>query len=322
MRVTVGTQGSGKTYYSVKYLSTVLEKNPQKEVFTNIDSLKFPSSSIKDFLIKLRTSYDYYQRNIDSDDRYIKIPSVVLIDESHNYFRKDDDMLVWLVTEHRHLDIDLVLITQSLLLIHYKYRIFDIIIEAYPPSATLSNSSLRYAEYSGEINANTLIRKFTLKKDKKIFDLYKSGDILPTNRPFLKWIILIIVLFSFFIALMYWFSSTFTSKDNNTTIQDTNISKNSLSSTSLNTEKSNFSDEILITILFDKSSGKYQYNSFIFDSYIYKKYSFHVVDEICYDNICSSSVLVSSAFLKIFTFDDKKKSTFDMPTFDSNITNL
>jgi len=312
MFLITGVQGSGKTYYGVKLLKELLSKPKfiNSKIYTNIDNFQLSHFLIKDLFLELETAYKHYLKYRDGVDennnkinRYLDLTSIVLMDEAHNYLNKSNDLLVWFVTEHRHLNIELIVLTQKETLIHHSLRIYDRIIEALPPSSTFSSSYLRYNEYSGLISSATKIRSFNEKKDKSIFAIYKSGDILETKRPFFKWILiafaLIIVVVLFFLRFL---DSFYSSNDdvNQVGIKlDKNISKVSING-DLDTKINLLDDYVLITILFDKKSGKYQYDSFIFDSYIYKKFDFHVIDEACYDNICASSVFVTSSFVNIF----------------------
>ena len=214
-----GLQGSGKSYkatYDMFY-----QANKYHKIYTNIDGIKTNEKinllQFKDFMNG--TLFDVYQKQVEFDlsfDECIEdlkkadiLPENVskdnrvlfVIDEAQNYFGKSAKLLpqlVWFITQHRHLFIELYLITQKYTLLRSDYHLFNLVYEAYPPVKQFSKNSIKYKEYAGlPLNDDNFVRSFSLKKEQKIFDMYVSGDKVESpnilKRYFIYFIILVLL---------------------------------------------------------------------------------------------------------------------------------
>ena len=226
-----GLQGSGKSYkatYDMFYQS-----DKYSIIFTNIDGIKttdkIKSLRFKEFMnsilleiynkqVSLDLSFDdcindlieadILPVNVSKDNRVLFV-----IDEAQNYFGKSVKLLpqlVWLITQHRHLYIELYLITQKYTLLRSDYHLFNLVYEAYPPVKQFSKKTIKYAEYTGlPLNDDNLSKKFSLKKEQKIFDMYESGDKVESPNILKRYIIMFVFLLAFVSLGFYFFLSIF-----------------------------------------------------------------------------------------------------------------
>lgn len=218
-----GVPGSGKSYMAVKMISDLL-KNKDNVVLSNIENFRIDRWKL----------YRDYQINRISDTTFISIESgeyiditkelthlgssffnynnikkylsnekfknknvYIFIDECQRFFPrwyKDTDV-IYFFDYHRHLGINIYLISQSInkispdivALAEYELR-------AVPPSLKFKNMFVYKRIISGDI-----IGRQILKKDKRIFSLYKSFDVNNdiTKVPYFVYFIPIFFIISF-----------------------------------------------------------------------------------------------------------------------------
>jgi len=256
-----GKPRSGKTFFAVKKLNDILyEKEVSYSyVFTNVGGLKYDklndiaSEQNKNLLYRpLKFSKLYIHLKalykiavIDElDDEYLLDycfdhdlnNALIVIDEFHNFFNKQDKILIWWLTYHGHLFQDIFLITQNKALVASCYRqIPEYFTKALPASHRVQADSLRYEEYSDYANSKAeLIRSFSLKTDPKIFNLYKSGDVKKPKlflwKKILGFAFTILIVIGLFYGMLQYFSPdlpeepgpTQETQKENTTLQRTN----------------------------------------------------------------------------------------------------
>lgn len=221
-----GIPGSGKSYYGIfniainfakdlkdhkKFKSYALSKTKYKTCLTNINELKFDKfdnvkeldfSKFKITLSKLHNLYKLGKSDTELEE-YVKdedfFYSLIVVDECHNFLNKDDEVLVWWLSYHRHFFQDIILITQDIPLVNKKYKSFtEFYYKAIPSSRKIFNLNMIYHQYSGYQMFKT--QKITSKKlpiVKDIFTLYGSGE---NNKQ--KSIILYFLLLAFGFALV------------------------------------------------------------------------------------------------------------------------
>lgn len=226
-----GLQGSGKSYKAAYDMH--FQSNKYHKIFTNIDGIKTTGKiellQFKDFMND--TLFDVYQKQVEFDlsfDDCIEdlqkaniLPHdvskdnrvLIVVDEAQNYFGKSVKLLpqlVWFITQHRHLYIELYLITQKYTLLRSDYHLFNLVYEAYPPVKQFSKRSIKYAEYAGlPLNDDNLSKKFTLKKEQKIFDMYVSGDKVESPNILKRYFVMFVFLALFVFLGFAYFLSTF-----------------------------------------------------------------------------------------------------------------
>jgi len=211
-----GLQGSGKSYYATYNMLHDQEK--YWKIFSNIDGLKHNNkihplefkkftTDILDECYKIQVEQDgnfqgcieFLQRvfvlpqNVSKDNRVL-----LVIDEAQNYFGKTAKLsptLQWFITQHRHLFIEVYLITQKYTLLRPEYHLFNRIIKAYPPIKQVNKKKIRYKEYAGlPQNKDNETRTFSLEKEKEVFDMYISGDKVESPNPLKKFIITALII--------------------------------------------------------------------------------------------------------------------------------
>ena len=147
------------------------------------------------------------------------LPSLFIFDEAQNQFPqigsngKDapaDLVIAWWVSYHRHLYMDVFLITQYYHKVHKSYRRdIEYFLDAVPSSKSLlggSSVSFSYDHYLSTpyYPKNKLPKRKKVKKRKELFEAYSSGDKVRTKSAVLPLIIfsalavvLVIVIFMF-----------------------------------------------------------------------------------------------------------------------------
>jgi len=171
------------------YFVTYGLKECFKIMVTNNRDMEVNEELSNDEIFKLITT-----QNVSFDDAidHLKeigiLPSVVnednrilmIIDEAQDYFGKSAKLsseLIWFITQHRHLYIEVILLTQDVSLIRSDYKLFNEIYDAVPPVKQFDKNYFTYHQYAGlPISEGNYVGKIKLKRDQKIFAMYQSGD--------------------------------------------------------------------------------------------------------------------------------------------------
>ena len=235
-----GLQGSGKSYYATYHMYH--DSNKYYKIFTNIDGIKTTDKiidlefkkfvrDILDECYNLQVSNDgsfeesidflktmhFLPHDVSKDNRVL-----IVVDEAQNYFGKSvklEPSLVWFITQHRHLYIELYLITQKYTLLRPDYHLFNLVYKAYPPVKQFSKNKIRYMEYAGlPLNDDNLSKKFMLPKEQRVFDMYISGDKVTSPSILKKFLVYFVVLALIILALVYLFSKIFGNSDDIDTV--------------------------------------------------------------------------------------------------------
>lgn len=224
-----GVPGSGKTYYAVDKIYNNFSTQPDakkdnkatyENCFTNINEFNFEKvencfyldfDKLKIILVELHKLYKAKKSDEDlinyCKDNNIH-NSLFVIDEAHNYFDSKDIVLVWWLSYHRHLYHEIILITQNLTLIDSKYKSFsEFFYKAFPQSLTLIKTHFKYNVYcNSRMGANSKSGTIKIKRNKKVFELYKSGDSINTSNIILKFLMFASLLAVLLIGIFYLYS--------------------------------------------------------------------------------------------------------------------
>ena len=237
-----GTPGSGKTLYAIDIIIKI-NSNEAKEfahiktIYNNISGFKFEkyiNSEIEnkklnfdELYIHLSLLYSLFLKNQNKDDldnilqEYCEknniLNSYFIIDEAHNYFDNQDKIKNWWFTYHRHLNDEILLITQNKSLINTQYRnIPELFIKAQPRSKAISKNVLRYFNYT-EYRMTQKYSTTEIKVNKTYFDLYTSGNISNQKLVGKKIIYsFIIFIFTFILIFIYFIYKNWFDTPNNT----------------------------------------------------------------------------------------------------------
>ena len=258
----VGNPGSGKTYYAVNMIYEYFVEPflPEKKIlglkfkrkiknfnysccYSNINGLKFEISDklipfdFDKFYLDLNVLFDFYHSGACDDDlnsraKELKLfNALFIIDEAHNILKnKDDKVLVWWLTYHRHMFQEIIFITQDLSLISNEYkRVAEFFFKALNSTNRFSKNSLRYVQFSSyKLFQKDIISRFSLRLKKEVFELYKSGDNKNFNLFFKKIMIFFTISLIILFSVFYYFMSIFSVKsDKNLSIENkVNTSEN------------------------------------------------------------------------------------------------
>ena len=203
----VGNPGSGKTYYAVfkiyqlflfkpqnSFLSKFIKPEKQKEYtycYTNINEFKFDlcdkfiKFDFDKFYADMSILYALYLSKVTDAElneraKELNLSGVfIVLDEAHNFLKaKEDPVLVWWLTYHRHLYQDIYLITQDLSLISNEYkRIAEHFLKAVDSAKRLFKNKFRYILYgSYKMYQKDAMQKFHIPYLQEVFNLYHSGQ--------------------------------------------------------------------------------------------------------------------------------------------------
>lgn len=215
----VGNPGSGKSYFAAyKIWENFHDFNTTKKTYenkfyncyTNINQFKFDEfdnvikfdfEKIKEHLTTLYTMYSNKQTDEElilyCEDNNL-FNSYFVLDEIHNIFKnKDDDVLIWWLTYHRHLHHELLLITQDLSLVHNEYkRIAEFFYKAVDSGKRLFSKKFKYIQFSNyRMYQNSIIKGggISLEFKQEIFNLYHSGNSGSTKSFVRKYVYIALV---------------------------------------------------------------------------------------------------------------------------------
>lgn len=171
-----GVPGSGKTYWAVyeivhKYFSFdsgVYVPKPGFDIFSNIDGIRLP------FVQKFDVSLLNVNNPIYSD---VSTKKIILIDECQRYLNRKDitSEAKYFLQYHRHLNVDIYLISQSIKLVDYSVQcLVEYDLRASRPSLRFFDSLFTYHIYV----ADEPTEKIRIKLDKKICALYQSAKVI------------------------------------------------------------------------------------------------------------------------------------------------
>ena len=136
---------------------------------------------------------------------------LLVVDEAQNYFGKTQKLssfLLWFITQHRHLYIEVYLITQHENLLRTDYKLFNVVYKAMAPAKQVIPNKFIYKQYGGlPLNDDNLIGRITVNKKEEVFSKYKSGDTVKSPNFLKKYGIYFIVLLLFLIWAIYDYSS-------------------------------------------------------------------------------------------------------------------
>lgn len=226
-----GVSGSGKSLYAVNKIynnfssdkEAIRDKKATYDIcYTNINEFEFEKVDnvypldFEDLEHKLFELHSLYKDKVTDDvliekcKEYNIYNALFVIDECQNYFDVENKVLVWWLSYHRHLYHEIILITQSVSLIHLKYKKFsEFFFRAKPRSLTLFKTHFTYNVYThSRMSQNTKSGTIKLKGNKKLFELYKSGDSINTENVLLRFIYFGAFFLFLTIAILYYYVSS------------------------------------------------------------------------------------------------------------------
>lgn len=257
----VGNPGSGKSYFAVyklwymfiykpkpakgflgKIFKPKLPENKYLYAYTNINEFKF---ELDERLLKfdydevyanLSKLYNAYKVEKKTDKELIELAKemrlykvLFVVDEIHNYFKaKEDSVLVWWVTYHRHLYQDLYFITQDLSLVNNEYkRVAEKFYRAIDSSKRLFSKRFKYAYFTSyKMYQSDRVNNFNINLpfNQEVFNLYHSGQDSKSKSVVKFFMVagLIITLITI-LSFIYVLNTTFAAPDEYATTPSENL---------------------------------------------------------------------------------------------------
>ena len=212
-----GTPGAGKTYLAVKLLTEKYfywhrkdkqfyrnEKSKKYTIFTNISGLNLPHKNLDDIFKEQNLTFEQFFTPAYQDKLHKKYADIIyVIDECQQFIPSrfsDKDVILYFDT-HRHYGDKIWLVTQDFKKICIS---INTLVELEYRAVKATFSILGEFRYNIKSNGQIFKRK-TVRKDKRIFALYKSfqGDDQEQHSNPLKYIIIILIVA--FIGLGFFF---------------------------------------------------------------------------------------------------------------------
>lgn len=224
--IVTGKPGAGKTYLLLHLLTTlyyhfndklqkwIINLHPDEDnqkpytIISNIEGLLLPHIDLDNYIKKcgvpvLKFFTEPYQKQIAE-----KYPNVIyIIDECQRYFdqKMNDTDCLYFFEHHRHLGIDIYLMAQTYERINRNIRGLE-----YKRYHAITRMMSLFGEFSYSIISDKeKVDTKIVRKNKKLFELYKSRErkeITKSKNPFIKYFIISII-----VALLslYFFKTTF-----------------------------------------------------------------------------------------------------------------
>jgi len=228
-----GVPGSGKTYLAVKTISDLL-KNKDNIVLSNVEGFRFERFKLyRDYQINRMTDttfisvetgtyiditpelekrgasfFDYnYIKKYLSTERFENKNIFFFIDECQRYLSRNlrDPEIIYFFDYHRHWGLDIYLMSQA------SYKICPEIVALTEYELRAVPASLKFKNmfvYKRLIN-NDILGRQILKRDKRIFSLYKSFNVQNDNIKMPKILFAIPVFFVFAIFALFFVLNRF-----------------------------------------------------------------------------------------------------------------
>lgn len=243
VEIVTGVPGSGKSYYAMirmaksfsndatlrKKIDNQFAIKDVDKAYTNVNELKLEelnnvkSLDMDDLIEKLTKLHHHYKKDKWSDKQLNELATeyeinnaMFLLDEAQNYFDNPNTVLIWWISYHRHFNQHIILITQSLALIHTKYKQFsEIFLKAVPSSLKVLNNKNVYKKYTeSRMSKASQASSLNIKKFPEIYELYGSGANHNSKSVILPYLIISGVLFVAVILYFKFFLSLSNSTDN------------------------------------------------------------------------------------------------------------
>lgn len=226
----VGVPGSGKTYKAVYTIfnNFSTHEKAKKDVkkdfyncYTNINEFKFDkvhdvnALDFDDLKRKLKQLHRLYKDKV-TDEYLIEkckefdiYKTLFVIDEAHNYFDKNDPVLIWWLSYHRHLYQDIFLITQNLSLIFTKYKSFsEYFYRAKATTVSFNRNTFKYDVFiNSRLSMNAKSHTEKLPKVNEVFELYQSGDSINSKNILARFIFFSLVMIIIGVIFAYFYFS-------------------------------------------------------------------------------------------------------------------
>lgn len=225
-----GVPGSGKTYYAVTIM-----KNDKNRILTNIDikkDIEVCPFVWSDYYKKISRIFKY-KENADKAIKLAKRFNIygvsIYYDECHLELQKQNKIVIWWLSWHRHISQTIYLITQSKGTLAQVYRAYpEIFVDAHPATKRIFGSVMRYTEFASyKMGKDDVIRKFSIKIDPKIFEIYRTGASNKGTSSLRNKVYLILAFTAVPILIFYFLFTRFTpdkkSEDINQTTKNTTL---------------------------------------------------------------------------------------------------
>ena len=346
-----GVPGAGKSYLGVHTLYANFGVNQKlrdktykydnvDKGYTNINELDITQYedvtelNWQDFIKHIKHAHEL-QTQFEADDSEIKdylnengyLDCLIILDECHNKLGKEEASLVWWLTYHRHLNHEIILITQNLALVHAKYKeLSEFFYKGVPSSRRITKSTFRYHLYTdSRMPQNAKTDTKNIKFNAEIYDTYHSGANTQGKSIYTKFIVMMVIAISVFVGFILYLMNSLTSasKEQEEKVQtqtqlpiptgyrNTNLPQNIDITEPTETKISIICSRPQNICIHDHITISYKEYR-----YFQKKYDFEIIDtnQIPKTNFVNYIMFVDDTFLStIGVHQNEKNNTYNQP---------
>lgn len=184
LQIIYGVPGSGKSYYAVWNIKRTLEKDKDNVVIiSNIENLKLSHLNLDDLINKYGGIDGFFNVECQYWKQDIEKRKILFIDEAQRYFNKKffSNAVFFFFQYHRHLNIDIYLITQSYKTLPTELVVLsELVIQAVPSSFRWFKNSFKYLVK--DLETFETVEKIDIPFKKEIAYLYTSALVIQNNN--------------------------------------------------------------------------------------------------------------------------------------------
>jgi Zonular occludens toxin (Zot). len=249
LTIIYGVPGSGKSYFAVWNIKKTIEKEKDNIVLiSNIENLKLPHLNLDDLIQQYGGIDNFFNVDCEFWKTDIDKKKILFIDECQKYFNKKffSSTVFFYFQYHRHLNVDIYLITQSYKVLPSELVVLsEIVIQAVPASFRWFRSSFKYL--IKDLETGEVVEKIDIPFKKDVAELYTSALVIQDNKKFTytqKYLFFSILLISVALFLLIFvFPKFFLSSFSKSSSQSPELSESSVSSQSPKPSESSVSSQ-------------------------------------------------------------------------------
>ncbi|MBX0312988.1 MAG: zonular occludens toxin domain-containing protein [Sulfurihydrogenibium sp.] len=184
LSIIYGVPGSGKSYYAVYQIKKMLDEKRNITLISNIENLKLTHLNLDELIYQYGGIEKFFNVECDFWKTDVDKKKVLFIDEAQRYFNKRffSSFVFFFFQYHRHLNIDIYLITQSYKTLPTELVVLaEIVIQAVPSSFRWFRNSFRYLVK--DLETFETVERIDVPFKKEIAELYTSALVVePTKK--------------------------------------------------------------------------------------------------------------------------------------------
>jgi zona occludens toxin (predicted ATPase) len=183
IQIIYGVPGSGKSYYAVYQINELLKKESNNILISNIENLKLPHLNLDELIQQYGGVDKFFNVECEFWKQDIERKKILFIDEAQRYFNKRffSSTVFFFFQYHRHLNVDIYLITQSYKTLPTELTVLsELVIQAVPASFRWFKNSFKYLVK--DLETFDTVEKIDIPFKKEIAELYTSALVISNSN--------------------------------------------------------------------------------------------------------------------------------------------